>query len=236
MAHHGVGRRCSAPATNWDTRNADRQKHPQRREARKSATQRLATDWCLGGCDSSCAAREHLRCHDDQAPEGARGVDASDPPVVDSVKAGALAEALTPRSPAAPAQPGPTEQPAAAAAEPRQARPRPAGPSSRRPRLRGAAKYIPNELRAQSIDGFSALAGRLAWTASPSSSAPTTTATFWPSLASGRNCPADGESSSKAPPSPRWSPRTSSVRGLVHAVTSSFRIAFHVTLRDRVTL
>ncbi|GAA3511230.1 hypothetical protein [Georgenia daeguensis] len=69
----------------------------------------------------------------------------------------------------APAHPGSTEQPAAtAAAEPQ--RPAKAGGKTKlgfyidvddAARLRGAAKYIPNELRAQGIDGFSALAARL---------------------------------------------------------------------------
>ena len=76
------------------------------------------------------------------------------------------------QTPPAPAQPGHAEQPAAATAEPQQGRPRPAKPGGKTKlgfyidvddaaRLRGAAKYIPNELRAQGIDGFSALAARI---------------------------------------------------------------------------
>lgn len=95
--------------------------------------------------------------------------------------------------------PGPTEQPAAAAAEP-QGRPRPAKAGGKTKlgfyidvddaaRLRGAAKYIPNELRAQGIDGFSALAARLIMDGLAELERTYNDGKPWPSLAPGEELP-----------------------------------------------
>lgn len=101
------------------------------------------------------------------------------------------------QTPPAPAQPGPTQRPApAAAAEPQ----RPAKAAGKTKlgfyidvddaaRLRGAAKYIPNELRAQGIDGFSALAARLIMDGLAELERTYNDGKPWPSLAPGEELP-----------------------------------------------
>jgi len=101
-----------------------------------------------------------------------------------------------PQTPPASAQPGPTEQPAAAAAEP-QRRAKAGGKTKLgfyidvddAARLRGAAKYIPNELRAQGIDGFSALAARLIMDGLAELERTYNDGKPWPSLAPGEELP-----------------------------------------------